>query len=230
MKAYIHKIAASDALDCDLKTIVPDALMRRRMSGIVRDGVMTAVVCAGEHPLDAIITATAYGCLTDSEKFLRTWLESDEQLLSPTPFIQSTFNTVGATIALLRQSHCYNTTYAHGADSFASALLDALMLIEQGEVQHILVGAVEELTPTLCAVLHRMRVESLPEQGGALFFLISNTTEGALAEICLDNLGILAQSPYSDPLAPARALYNAVVDKYSGKLAIGNLNLNVRCI
>lgn len=230
MKAYIHKITASDALDCDLKAIVRNPLMRRRMSRIVRDGVMAAALCAEGYRVDAIITATAYGCLADSEKFLRTWLESDEELLSPTPFIQSTFNTVGATIALLGRNHCYNTTYAHGDDSFASALLDALMLISEGEAQHILVGAVEELTPTLCTLLRRMRVEPLPEQGGALFFLISKTAEEARAEICLESVGTTAQDRYRDPLAPARALYNAIINKHSGTLAIGNLNLSVRCI
>ncbi|MEG0788695.1 MAG: beta-ketoacyl synthase chain length factor [Alistipes sp.] len=230
MKAYIHKIAASDALDCDLKTIVPDALMRRRMSRIVRDGVMAAAVCAGERQLDAIITATAYGCLSDSEKFLQMLLDSDEELLSPTPFIQSTFNTVGATVALLGQYHCYNTTYAHGSASFSAALLDAMMLIEEREARHVLVGAVEEVTPTLCALLRRMRVESLPLQGGALFFLLSADETGACAEVCVDSVETILQKGYSDPLTPARTLYNAVVDRYSGALSIGNLNLNVRCI
>lgn len=230
MNAYIHKIASSDALDCDLKTIVPDPLMRRRMSRIVRDGVMAAAVCAGERQLDAIITATAYGCLTDSEKFLQILLASDEEQLSPTPFMQSTFNTVGATIALLRQCHCYNTTYAHGGGSFPAALLDAMMLIEEQEVQYVLVGAIEEVTPTLRTLLARMRVEQIPTQGGALFFLLSAEAGGACAEICIDSIGTTSQRGYSDPLAPARALYNAISNRHSGALAIENLNLEVRCI
>lgn len=230
MKAYIHKIATSDDTGCDLKTIVPDALMRRRMSRIVRDGVTAAAVCAGESPLDAIITATGYGCLADSEKFLSTWLGSDEELLSPTPFIQSTFNTVGATVALLRQCRGYNMTYAHGADSFPTALLDAMMLLDENQARYLLVGAVEEVTPTFCALLARMRVEPLPTQGGALFFLLSAEAEGASAEVRLDSVGTSAQSLYSDPLAPARTLHAALSGRCDGAVTVGNLNLSVRCL
>ncbi|MEG1983123.1 MAG: beta-ketoacyl synthase chain length factor [Alistipes sp.] len=229
MKAYIHKISASDGIDCDLKAIVPDAMMRRRMSRIVRDGVIAATVCAGECQLDAIITATAYGCLADSEKFLRTLLDSNEELLSPTPFIQSTFNTIGATIALLRQDHCYNITYAHGSASFSTALLDAMMLIEEHEALHVLVGAIEELTPTLRILLERMRVDLIPPQGGALFFLLSAEEAGACAEVWVDSINTSMQRSYSDPLASAWNLYNAIDNHHCGALTIGNLNLEVRC-
>ncbi|WP_295938486.1 beta-ketoacyl synthase chain length factor [uncultured Alistipes sp.] len=230
MKAYIHMTAASEVLDCDLKNIVPDALMRRRMSRIVRDGVTAAMVCAENRPIDAIITASAYGCLADSEKFLHTLLESEEQLLSPTPFIQSTFNTVGATVALLQRNHGYNMTYAHGTGSFPAALLDAMMLIEEREVQYVLVGAIEEVTPTLRTLLQRMRVRQIPQQGGAIFFLLSSEEQGACAEIRIDSVHTSTQSGYSDPLAPARELYNAIDDHSSGTLKIGDINLNLQCI
>lgn len=51
--------------------------------------------------VDAIITATGLGCLADTEKFMNALMDNREQMLNPTAFIQSTFNTVGAQLALL---------------------------------------------------------------------------------------------------------------------------------
>lgn len=230
MKAYIHSIAASENSECDLRAIVPDPLMRRRMSRIVRDGVTAAAVCAEGREVDAIITATAYGCLADSEKFLRVVLDNDEQLLPPSAFIQSTFNTVGAAVALLQQRHCYNMTYAHGADGFGAAVLDALMLIDGQEARQVLVGAVEEVTPTLRTLLGRMRVHALPEQGGAFFFLLSAEEEGACAQIRVEATGGAAQTRYNDPLEPARRLYRLVSAGQRGTADLGNLKLEVKCL
>ena len=163
MKAYIHRTAASENSGCDLKAIVPDPLMRRRLSRIVRDGVTAAAVCAEGHEVDAVITATAYGCLADSEKFLRVVIDNDEQLLPPSAFIQSTFNTVGATVALLLQRHCYNMTYAHGTDGFGTAILDALMLIDGQEARQVLESTRD---PQLCdMVLDRARFQEELQAG-----------------------------------------------------------------
>lgn len=230
MKLYLHNATASESLDCDLKSVVPDALMRRRMSQIVRNGVTAASVCAGSKPIDAIITATAYGCLADSEKFLHTLIESDEELLSPTPFIQSTFNTIGATFALLQQNHCYNTTYAHGAESFAAAMLDAAMLLEEGEARQVLVGAVEEVTPTLLLLLERMQVKQLPKVGGAYFFRLSSDPQGARTELTLTLRNGSPQSDCSDPLAIPRQLYQAFTERQAGKFHSATLEFDLRCI
>lgn len=91
----------------DYKTLIPDATLRRRMSRIVRMGVATGMQCLNKFPnapVDAILTATGYGCLGDTEKFMNTLLDNHEQMLTPTAFIQSTFNTIG------RKSPCYPRT------------------------------------------------------------------------------------------------------------------------
>src|ERR1700712_3432973 len=133
MKAFLRSIASispQQSLEPDLffreriktannyfKSIEPDysqlidSKSIRRMSRIVKMGVTAALTClktaAVENPA-AIITATAYGCLEDSSSFLRRMIEFNETMLSPTAFIQSTHNTVGAQIALLIKSHNYN--------------------------------------------------------------------------------------------------------------------------
>ena len=93
-----------------------DAKLIRRMSRIIKMGVAAASEALQQANVqcpDAIITGTAYGCLTDTDQFLTRMVEFKETLLSPTAFIQSTHNTVAAQIALMLQCHSYNNTYVH---------------------------------------------------------------------------------------------------------------------
>ena len=116
------------ACEPDYKDIITNATLRRRMSRIVKMGVACGLECMGElspEKIQGIITATGLGCLTDTEKFLNNLLDNEERMLNPTPFIQSTFNTIGAQIALIHQIHAYNMTYVHRGLSFESALLDS---------------------------------------------------------------------------------------------------------
>ncbi len=139
-------------------TAAIDPKMMRRMSRIIRMGVMAAKDClqeAGMEQPDAIITGTAYGCLADTESFLRRMIEFKEELLNPTAFIQSTHNTVAAQIALLLKCHRYNTTYVHRGFSFESALLDAMTCIQEDDAENVLVGAVDEITDASHALLSR---------------------------------------------------------------------------
>lgn len=238
MKVYVHKAASSSDDGADFKTVVPNAMMRRRMSRIVKEGVIAAALALEGHSPDAILTASAYGCLADSEKFLRSVLESDEELLPPTPFIQSTFNTVGAAIALLHGVHGYNMTYTHGAGSFEAALLDAVMLFnEWGDEdcgRQILAGAVEEMTPTLHALMERLQVRDIPQDYGAYFFRLSREKKGACAEVVLhlkENVGVLSPAHCDvDTLRTARELHAAVVGGEDTVIEGESLNMEVRCL
>lgn len=89
---------------------------------------------------DAIITGTAWGNAESSEVFLRDMLTGGEQLLKPTPFMQSTHNTIGSLIAISTHNHGYNNTHSQGKDSLRMAMLDAEMLIELGLIDSALVG------------------------------------------------------------------------------------------
>jgi 3-oxoacyl-[acyl-carrier-protein] synthase II len=129
------------------------------MSRIIKMGVAAAMEClkeAGVGAPDAVITGTAYGCLQDTEVFLTRIVENKEEMLTPTAFIQSTHNTVGAQIALMLQCHQYNNTFVHRGFSFESALLDGLMLLLENPDALVLVGAVDEITDTSHTLLSRM--------------------------------------------------------------------------
>ena len=93
-----------------------DPMVSRRMSRIIKMGVCSAMKCLRDSGIsnpDAIITGTGMGCVEDTGKFLVSIFENEEKLLNPTPFIQSTHNTVGASIALILKCHNYNNTYGH---------------------------------------------------------------------------------------------------------------------
>ena len=106
----------------------------RRMARGVKNGIVASAMAMKEanvSSVDAIITGTGMGCIEDSDKFLKAIIDNKEAFLTPTSFIQSTHNTVGAQIALGLQCKAYNFTYVNGAVSFESALLDAKMKIEE---------------------------------------------------------------------------------------------------
>lgn len=123
-------------------------MMLRRMSKAVKMGLFSAKKALQDARIelpDAIMVGTGQGCLQDTEKFMESMLSSDEGLLSPTSFIQSTHNTVGGQIALDLKCTGYNMTYTQNSASFESALLDGLLQLKsEQEIQNILVGGVDE--------------------------------------------------------------------------------------
>ena len=126
-----------------------DVKLIRRMSRIIKMGVASAMQClheAGIENPDAIITGTAYGCLEDTGVFLQKMVQNKEEMLTPTAFIQSTHNTIGAQIALLLKCNGYNNTFVHRGFSFESAVLDAMMLLQDGTANNVLIGGVDEIT------------------------------------------------------------------------------------
>lgn len=189
MKCYINRVATSAEVVTDIKLLIPDAGVRRRMSRVIKSAVTTAVECMNGVEnidlLDAIVTATGWGCLADSERFLRNIIVDKEQLLNPTPFIQSTFNTVGGQIALLRHNHCYNVTYVNRSHSFEDALLDAMMRIADDESGSVLVGAFDEQTPSQHRIMERMGAFRKCNDGeGAVFaHITAEPSEASIAEI-----------------------------------------------
>lgn len=119
----------------------------RRMSRIIRMGIASARISmadAGVELPDAIIAGTGMGCVEDTEKFLISMIDNKEQLLTPTSFIRSTHNTVGAQIAVMLKCHNYNFTYVHRGFSFENALQDAMLLIREGDAGNVLAGGIDE--------------------------------------------------------------------------------------
>ncbi len=180
-----------------------DPMASRRMSRIVRMGVCAALRCIKESGVDmpgAIVTGTGLGCIEDTEKFLGSMIRNNEQLLNPTPFMQSTHNSVAAAIALTIKCRQYNSTYVHRGFSFESALLDSIMLLEENAADNVLVGGLDELTPNSYNITRRLQLwrkkpvsnlllfagkekGSLPGEGVAFFMLGRHAYNKAFARI-----------------------------------------------
>ena len=207
MKAYVNCITSGAELRSDIKVLIPEMNLRRRMSRVVKSGVAAGIESLLEFgaraPIDAIITATGLGCIADSEKFLDGLIAGNETMLNPTPFIQSTFNTVGAQIALLRGLHCYNTTYAHRWTSFENALTDAALRIGAGWSQAVLVGAFDETTPSVEKVLQRLRVAQEGRWGESSVFFVLTAERFDCSVAAITGIRIPAGTPAADGGYPA---------------------------
>ena len=181
----------------------------RRMSRVIKMGLASALLClkdAGKEIPDAIITATGLGCVEDSDKFLTSLIENEEKMLNPTPFIQSTHNTIGSQIALQLKCHGYNSTYAGRGASFEMALMDSLLLLSDKEVKNILVGTYDELTPNLIIIFNRLgffrknNSKHIPGEGSMFMFL--SAEKGPNDYACLKDVSVFyEESSYQEQIS-----------------------------
>ncbi len=147
LDVIVHNAKKIQAVYPNYKDFISPIAARRMQTG-VKMGVVAAnkaLQVAKLNEPDAIITGTGMGCIADTEKFLNSIIDNNETYLTPTSFIQSTHNTIGAQIALGLKCNNYNNTYTHGSLSFESALIDAQLLLQQQEAKHVLVGGIDEL-------------------------------------------------------------------------------------
>ena len=192
-------------IEPDYKQYIDPKLIRRCMSRVIKRGVAAAKQCLDDAKVElpgAIITGTALGCVEDTVTFLTRIIEQDEQLLPPTAFIQSTHNTVAAQIALMLKCHGYNNTFVHKGISFESALFDAIMLLQEGEADNILVGGTEEMVDASFKILTRLGLYrrrpvsnltlfdseakgTIGSEGCAFFLLTGKASGSDLAELPL---------------------------------------------
>lgn len=192
-----------------MKTVLPDfkayfqPIDLRRMSRIIKSGSSTAIECLGEANIqtpEAILTGTGLGCLEDTEKFLNKMIRNNEELLTPTSFIQSTHNTIGAHVGITTKCHAYNVAYVHKTVSFELALLDAKLLLKEGKVNNVLVGGIDEITQENYDLKKRIALWKeepfdnleiypaktdgcIPGEGSAFFLLSKTHTESTYATL-----------------------------------------------
>lgn len=125
-----------------------DAGSLRRMGRLMKYGTAAGLIALRDSGIEvpgAISTGTALGLPEVSQKFLRSLIEVEETIVSPTTFIQSTHNTVSSNIALLCKCFQHNNTFSHKGFSFESALADASLLAHEN-IDNILVGAYDEVS------------------------------------------------------------------------------------
>ena len=138
----------------------------RRMGKLAKGAMLSslkALKTAGIDKPDAIVTATRFGCLDNTERQLLQMKESGEEGTSPTLFMQSTHNTIGSAIAIKLGCHGYNITYSHGEQSFAWAMRDAEQLIRSGKCRSVLVGSHDEMPELFGKMYEKSGMNGLPK-------------------------------------------------------------------
>lgn len=181
---------ASSLISPDYKQYVSPAQIRR-MSNVLKMGVACGVEAlrqAKAEATDAIIVGTGLGCIQDTLKFVGAMYQSAEGTQSPTAFIQSTHNSIAGQLALLLGNRNYNMTHTQGNQSLAYALLDAQLLLAEGDAQSALVGAVDEMTADECAMITALAERfghPLPVlgEGSAFWHVSQKATDSSIAKV-----------------------------------------------
>jgi len=137
----------------------------RRMGKLMKSTMLTSLQAlkqTGIDQPDAIITATAWGCLDGSEQLLQQLTEGEESL-SPTLFMQSTHNTLGSTVAIHLHDHGFNTTFTQGDRSLYWARYQARLLLRLGRCRSVLVGSYDESTPLFASLMQQLGIKTEPD-------------------------------------------------------------------
>lgn len=162
----------------DYKPVIKEANLRRRMGRLLK-----MAVCCGLKSLDGtdssdvagIITFTGMGFMKDTISFADNMLDMPD-LLNPSPFMQSTFNTASGYIALIRKIRAYNMTYVQRGAGLSAALTDASMLLFEDPSKSVLVGSFDEVTETVDRIRRDLGIyRSMPLGEGASAFVVSGT-------------------------------------------------------
>ena len=114
---------------------------------MLRIGLSAATICLRNSKItmpDGIITATGYGFLDETAKFLKELLEQEEKQLTPTYFMQGTSNALAGLVALTIKCMGYNNTYASKGIAFENALTDAMMQLNENPSLNFLIGSYDE--------------------------------------------------------------------------------------
>ena len=160
----------------DYKPVIKEANLRRRMGRLLK-----MAVCCGLKSLEGIdsydvagiVTFTGMGFMKDTISFADNMLDMPD-LLNPSPFMQSTFNTASGYIALIRKIRAYNMTYVQRGSGLSAALTDASMLLSDDPSKYVLVGSFDEVTETVDRLRRDLGIyKSMPLGEGASSFVVS---------------------------------------------------------
>ena len=183
----------------DYSDLIPRGLLRR-MGKASRIGVKVGMPLLERNPkVEGIIIGTGDGGIEDSLKFVDQIIEYDEGTLTPTNFVQSTPNSLAGTLALMSENTGYNNTYVDKGLAFEACILDAQLLLAEGEAKSLLIGNVEQFyiqnyniefqdglyktQETTSDKLLNSNTDGTVNGEGCAMFIVDNDKHGALAEL-----------------------------------------------
>ena len=189
-----------NAIEPNYRETIPVRVLRR-MGKAIRMATGAGAPLLQKNPnVEAIIIGTAHGGMEDSIKFLNQIITYEEGTLTPTNFVQSTPNAIAGGLAQMSKCYGYNNTHTNDGLSFEGAVLDALLLTRNKEVNALLLGAIEEISEynynleflqgrfkenenISSKELLKTDTKGTVAGEGATMFYIENSPENALAKI-----------------------------------------------
>lgn len=171
----------------------------RRMGRALRMGVGTCMKLLATNKVDGLLIGTANGGIEDSIMFLNQIHDYAEGRLTPTAFVQSTYNAIAGMVGMITVNHGYNATHVHRGHAFENVALDVAMLLKENPDNSYLIGGVDEISVknhrlvSLAGWYRHDEVSNadlytgnatgtLPGEGAAMF-IVSNKSEGAKAKL-----------------------------------------------
>jgi 3-oxoacyl-[acyl-carrier-protein] synthase II len=163
----------------------------RRMTRVQRMGLASAVIAmrdSGIEKPDGIITATGYGAAQSKAAFVEELLLQNEVQITPTHFVQSSYNGLAGLVAMTYGCMGYNSNCVSSGSALETALQDAMLQLLDNPSFNFLVGSYEESSEKLFDLDNRTG-HFKKEPGSSLRLFERNTTgtikgEGA-AFFCL---------------------------------------------
>lgn len=139
-----------------------------------------------------IVLSSGFGPAETTFDFLDSILDHGAGCASPLAFSHSVHNIPAAMLAMFLGSPCPCTTICQPYRPVSTGLLTAQAWLEEGRVDAVLFGAVDEATPLLTHVSGRIGTPRLGE--GAAFFMLGRT-EGRHGRVQQSQDGASASGP-----------------------------------
>ena len=208
-----------------LEEFVPKRTLRR-IDHYSRLGLLGAYLAlADAEMLDAdksrmgVIVASGYGATATTFAFLDSIINDGDTCASPTHFANSVHNSAAANISILLGATGPSLTISQFHLSVPSALLTAQQWLAEGRVDHVLFGAIDELSDLIGYAWYRQRgsakhstmaplqtgEESAVPGEGAAFFLLSRLEEDSCGYCAIEEI-TSGRSQGNAPLLPAAGL------------------------
>ena len=178
IKSYDNNVLT--CITPDFKKYINPAQLRR-LSRMLRIGMTAATICldnAGIKVPDGIVTATGYGFLEETEKFLKELLERNEKQLTPTYFMQGTYNALAGLVALSVTCRGYNNTYVSKGFAFENALQDCLLRLNADRSHNLLLGSYDESAAV--QYVAGMREHQFKKEFTNSLSIFNNKTDGCI--------------------------------------------------
>jgi 3-oxoacyl-[acyl-carrier-protein] synthase II len=157
---------AALAGEVDLSSLVP-AAAARRMSPPSRMAVAAARLAVRDAGLaeddadafaeTAVVMATAFGPAFYTEKLLESIFTLGPESASPAIFTESVASAAASQVAIALRARGPSLTVTQREAGPLVAVGEGVRLLRTGRARRVVVGAVEEMTPLLHAILDRFR-------------------------------------------------------------------------